>query len=141
MSCCPPRNTNAEVRAVTRRFSSFVSALMISSARPSLKYSFSLSELRFRNGSTAIDGSPAPQRPLPDARRDTASCPDAAGEIDLLERVFHLGHRLVALVRILLAGTAHTTSCTSAGASTPVREIGRGSSRSTAVSVARPDLP
>ncbi len=56
MSCCAPRKTKAEVRAVTRRSLSFVRALMISSARPSLKYSFSLSELRFRNGSTAIDG-------------------------------------------------------------------------------------
>src|SRR2546427_6592823 len=57
MSCSFPRKANAEVRAVTLSPGMWVSALMISSARPSLKYSFSLSALIFANGKTAIDGS------------------------------------------------------------------------------------
>src|SRR5687767_14211777 len=50
-----PLNENAEVRAITFRPSTCASALMISSARPSPKYSFSRSALRLANGSTAID--------------------------------------------------------------------------------------
>ena len=41
---------------MTFRPGTWVSALMISSARPSLKYSFSGSRLMFAKGSTAIDG-------------------------------------------------------------------------------------
>jgi hypothetical protein len=50
-----PDIENDEVRAMTRRPGSRVSALMISSANPSLKYSFSLSALRLANGRTASD--------------------------------------------------------------------------------------
>ena len=50
-----PLNENADVRAATCRPGSCVSALMISSAMPSLKYSFSGSVLMFANGSTAIE--------------------------------------------------------------------------------------
>ena len=50
-----PLNANAEVREATRSASIFVSALMISSVIPSLKYSFSLSALMLRSGSTAIE--------------------------------------------------------------------------------------
>src|SRR5205807_3135175 len=50
-----PLNENAEVRATTYRFSTFVSALIRSSARPSQKYSFSTSALMFRKGKTPIE--------------------------------------------------------------------------------------
>jgi len=56
MSCSLPRNANDEVRAMTFRSGILASRFKISSARPSLKYSFSLSALRLANGSTAIDG-------------------------------------------------------------------------------------
>jgi hypothetical protein len=56
MSCSLPRNAKAEVRAVTFKPGMRVSALMISSAKPSLKYSSSGPRLIFANGSTAIDG-------------------------------------------------------------------------------------
>ena len=56
MSCSLPRNANADVRAVTFRPGTWASTLMISSARPSLKYSSSGSRLMLANGSTAIDG-------------------------------------------------------------------------------------
>src|SRR6267143_1636340 len=63
LSCSPtrrmswflPLNANADVRAATRNAWILVSALMISSAMPSVKYSFSGSALMFTNGSTAID--------------------------------------------------------------------------------------
>ena len=51
-----PRNAKDDVRAITFSPSTFASRLMISSARPSLKYSCSLSALRFANGRTAMDG-------------------------------------------------------------------------------------
>jgi|HubBroStandDraft_4_1064222.scaffolds.fasta_scaffold49109_3 hypothetical protein len=56
MSSVLPLKANADVRAVT--FSAGICArkLMISSASPSLKYSFSLSPPMLANGSTAIDG-------------------------------------------------------------------------------------
>ena len=57
MSSCLPLNANADVRAITFNPGMRVSALMISSARPSPKYSLSLSALRFSNGKTAIEGS------------------------------------------------------------------------------------
>ena len=50
-----PLNENADVRAITFSPPTCASALMISSARPSPKYSFSRSALRLANGSTAID--------------------------------------------------------------------------------------
>ena len=55
MSASLPLNENAEVRAAT--CSSLISAseLSSSSVSPSEKYSCSLSPLRFRNGSTAIE--------------------------------------------------------------------------------------
>ena len=56
MSSCFPLKANAEVRAVTFNPGICARALMISSARPSLKYSCSLSPLMLTNGSTAIDG-------------------------------------------------------------------------------------
>ena len=51
-----PLNAKADVRAITLSPGIRVSSLMISSARPSLKYSFSLSALKLANGRTAIDG-------------------------------------------------------------------------------------
>ena len=54
-SCCLPLNENADMRAATCRPSTRDSALMMSSAIPSPKYSFCLSSLKFTNGSTAID--------------------------------------------------------------------------------------
>ena len=54
-----PRNANDEVRAITFNPGTCASRLMISSANPSLKYSCSLSALRFANGSTATDGAAA----------------------------------------------------------------------------------
>jgi hypothetical protein len=45
-----------EVRPITRSPSTWASALRISSAIPSEKYSCSLSELRLTNGSTAMEG-------------------------------------------------------------------------------------
>src|SRR6266849_5879936 len=59
-SIAGPRNANDEVRAATRKPGSWVRALMISSAMPSLKYSNSGSPLRFANGKTAIDSPPSP---------------------------------------------------------------------------------
>ena len=44
-----------EVRPITRNPSTWASALRISSVMPSEKYSCSLSELRLRNGSTAME--------------------------------------------------------------------------------------
>jgi hypothetical protein len=46
---------NEEVRDATRSDWIFVRALMISSAMPSVKYSFSGSALMFAKGSTATD--------------------------------------------------------------------------------------
>jgi hypothetical protein len=60
-------NANADVRAMTFRPGTWTRALMISSARPSLKYSSSSLRLMLVNGSTAIDG------------RDSAARPSAAG--------------------------------------------------------------
>ena len=54
-----PLNENDDVRAATWRPSICVSALMISSEIPSLKYSFSGSGLMLAKGSTAIDGGSA----------------------------------------------------------------------------------
>ena len=84
-----PLNANADVRAMTFSPGICASALMISSARPSLKYSFSLSPLRLANGSTAIDGwrSRRPER-------------------GLLERRPDLGHRLIAVGRGASRGIA-----------------------------------
>ena len=48
---------NEEVREATLRSLTLTSAFRISSEIPSLKYSFSGSELRFRKGRTAIDRS------------------------------------------------------------------------------------
>ena len=56
-----PLKANADVRDATRSASMPASALMISSVIPSLKYSASVSALRLRNGSTAIEAS-APSR-------------------------------------------------------------------------------
>ncbi len=47
----------ADVRGTTRRASTRDSAVMISSVRPSLKYSFSGSGLRFAKGSTTTERS------------------------------------------------------------------------------------
>ena len=52
-----PLKENAEVRAATRRFGSWVNALMISSEIPSEKYSFSGSPLMLAKGSTAMERS------------------------------------------------------------------------------------
>jgi hypothetical protein len=46
---------NDEVRAATRNPDTLESALIKSSVIPSLKYSFSLSELTLTNGNTAVD--------------------------------------------------------------------------------------
>jgi len=50
-----PLKANAEVRETTRTPFTLASALMISSVKPSEKYSSSLSRLRFTNGNTATD--------------------------------------------------------------------------------------
>src|SRR5687767_13529275 len=55
MSSFLPLNANEDVRDATRSPCTFDSALMISSAIPSAKYSFSASALMFANGSTATD--------------------------------------------------------------------------------------
>ena len=52
-----PLKANADVRAMTLSPGIWASALIISSARPSPKYSLSLPGLMSANGSTAIDGS------------------------------------------------------------------------------------
>ena len=52
-------NANVEVRAATRNPGTCVSSLMISSAMPSQKYSWSCSGLMSTNGNTATDGSAA----------------------------------------------------------------------------------
>ncbi len=56
MSSCLPLKANEEVRDTTRRASTLLNALMISSAMPSVKYSLSGSALMLANGSTATDG-------------------------------------------------------------------------------------
>jgi hypothetical protein len=50
-----PLKANDEVRAATRKPDTLESAVIKSSVMPSLKYSFSLSELMLTNGNTAID--------------------------------------------------------------------------------------
>src|SRR5262245_21697482 len=55
MSWFFPLNANDDVREATRSARILVRALMISSATPSVKYSFSGSALIFTNGNTAID--------------------------------------------------------------------------------------
>src|SRR5207249_9485465 len=58
-STARPRNAMDDVRAATRRPASWASALLISSAIPSLRYSNSGSPLGFANGKTAIDSASA----------------------------------------------------------------------------------
>ena len=57
MSVFCPLKANAEVRAITLSPDICARALIMSSARPSLKYSCSLSPLKLANGSTAMEGS------------------------------------------------------------------------------------
>ena len=64
---------------------------MISSARPSLKYSFSLSPLMFSNGRTAIDG---------------FASSDRAADI-VFERGLHLVHRRESLAGLLGQASPH----------------------------------
>ena len=54
-SSCFPLKTKDDVRAVTIRSSNLTRALRISSVIPSVKYSFSGSELMLTKGSTAMD--------------------------------------------------------------------------------------
>jgi len=61
MSCSLPRNAKDDVRAMTLSAGIFESRFRISSARPSLKYSCSLSPLRLAKGRTAMDGVSAPR--------------------------------------------------------------------------------
>ena len=56
MSCSLPLKANAEVRAITFRPGILASKFKISSASPSLKYSFSLSALMLAKGKTAMEG-------------------------------------------------------------------------------------
>ena len=58
-----PFKANVEVRDETRKPAILASASMSSSVMPSLKYSFSASELAFTNGSTAIERVIAGVRP------------------------------------------------------------------------------
>ena len=67
-------NAKEEVRAATRSPFTWVSALMISSAMPSLKYSFSFSALRLTKGRTAM----AWRSSSADARDGTRMCESAA---------------------------------------------------------------
>ena len=53
------RNWNADVRPITLRLSNCISALIMSSVRPSEKYCWSLSPLSLLSGSTAMDLSDA----------------------------------------------------------------------------------
>ena len=55
MSTSLPLNENDEVRAITRSCGIFASRFSSSSEMPSEKYSWSLSELMFTNGSTATE--------------------------------------------------------------------------------------
>ena len=58
-------NTIDDVREMTRRDRTFDRSAITSSVRPSAKYAFSGSMLRFVNGSTPIDGTdPDPALPL-----------------------------------------------------------------------------
>jgi hypothetical protein len=50
-----PRNVLDEAREMTRKACVFASVVVSSSVRPSAKYSFSGSVLRFAKGSTAMD--------------------------------------------------------------------------------------
>src|ERR1700757_4731739 len=59
MSSVFPLNTKDEVRAGTRNPLTWESAVHKSSVIPSLRYSFSLSELMFTKGSTATDFVPS----------------------------------------------------------------------------------
>ncbi len=59
MSSLFPLKANEEVRDATRSAWILVKALMMSSATPSLKYSFSASLLMLTKGSTAMDLGPA----------------------------------------------------------------------------------
>ena len=54
-SCVASFRTSTFLPLTTRKPEIFMSALMSSSGIPSLKYSFSLSELKLANGSTATD--------------------------------------------------------------------------------------
>ncbi len=72
MSSCFPLNANADVRAMTFNPGVCASRLMISSARPSPKYSFSGSALRFVKDSTAIDADRPACRVPP--RSSSAAC-------------------------------------------------------------------
>ena len=85
-----PLNENADVRAITFSPSTCASALMISSARPSPKYSFSRSALRLANGSTAIDAA-------------TSAVPTR----QVLQGVPDVGHRLESAVGILGEAARH----------------------------------
>ena len=56
MSSFLPLNAKADVRAITFNPETCASRLMISSARPSEKYSSSASRLMLANGKTAMEG-------------------------------------------------------------------------------------
>ena len=55
ITSCFPLNANDDVREATRSDCTLVSALMISSAMPSAKYSLSASALMLAKGNTATD--------------------------------------------------------------------------------------
>src|SRR5205814_7089426 len=76
-----PLSENEEVRPITRRPSTWASALRISSEMPSEKYSCSLSELRFTNGSTAIDGEDGSEADLWPRKYKYQSAPGAAAMV------------------------------------------------------------
>ena len=93
MSVFCPLNANADVRAITFRPGICASALMISSARPSLKYSLSLSAAHVR------------ERQHGDRRARVRAAGDPR---DCSQRRLDVGHRLEPVRRRLRAGTAST---------------------------------
>ena len=69
-----------DVREMTRRDRTFDRVEITSSVRPSAKYAFSGSMLRFVNGSTAIDGTD-PEPALPPSAPAAARGPGCAGRV------------------------------------------------------------
>ena len=120
MSSFRPLNANADVRAITFSSSTCASALMISSARPSAKYSFSGSALRLAKGRTAIDA----------GRRRFAI-------VSAFQRQPDLAHRLKTAVGHPWRDIASTICCSCAGATERRRLVADDREQDRASGIAR----
>ena len=95
MSFFAPFNCIEDVREITLSALTFDKSAMISSVRPSLKYPFSASGLRFANGSTTRTGA----RPPPVPCRRTA--PEAQPALQCFQFVAHVPRGLNPAAAIL----------------------------------------